>query len=278
MAQCIQPYKVLLANGNEHPVRCGKCPTCYQARASEWGVRLMEEERVSKSAHFVTFTYDNDHVHITEKGFMGLNKDDMQKYFKRLRKHHVGNAKSEIRYYCVGEYGGRTNRPHYHALIFNADEQLIQDAWAIDKIPLGQVFFGTVQNESVGYCLKYMTKVSKIGTQYWDDRIPQFSLMSKGIGKSYIERMIFWHRDDLENRMYIPLPGNIKATMPRYYKERIYLDTEREDIGWITLRRGLDEMEKMLTRYGDKLSKQYELAKRASFNVMKQNFLNTSKI
>lgn len=179
MAQCIQPYKVLLPNGNEQPVRCGKCPTCYASRASEWSVRLMEEESISETSHFVTFTYDNDNVHITEKGFMGLNKDDIQKYFKRLRKAHVGNAKSSIRYYCVGEYGGRTQRPHYHALIFNADEQLIEDAWSIKGKKLGQVFFGTVTGNSVGYCLKYMTKVSKIGLSHWDDRIPQFALMSK---------------------------------------------------------------------------------------------------
>lgn len=278
MAQCIQPYRVLLPNGNEQPVRCGKCPTCYASRASEWSVRLMEEESISKTSHFVTFTYDNDNVHLTENGFMGLNKNDIQKYFKRLRKAHVGNAKSSIRYYCVGEYGGRTKRPHYHALIFNADEQLIEDAWSIKGKKLGQVFFGTVTGNSVGYCLKYMTKVSKIGLSYLDDRIPQFALMSKGLGASYIEKMIFWHRDDLENRMYIPLQDGKKATMPRYYKERIYFNTEREDIGWITLRRSLDEMEKLLTKHGDKLSRQLQESKRVAFDVMKHNYLSTSKL
>lgn len=66
--------------------------------------------------------------------------------------------------------------------------------------------------------------------------------------------------------------------MPRYYKERIYFNTEREEIGWITLRRSLDEMEKMLTKHGDKLSRQIAEAKRVAFDVMKNNYLQTCKI
>lgn len=78
--------------------------------------------------------------------------------------------------------------------------------------------------------------------------------------------------------MYIPLQDGKKATMPRYYKERIYFNTEREDIGWITLRRSLDEMEKMLTKHGDKLSRQLQESKRVAFDVMKHNYLTTSKL
>ena len=42
--------------------------------------------------------------------------------------------------------------------------------------------------------------------------------------------MVAWHRADLNNRMYVNLQGNKKASMPRYYKDRIYTQLEREQI------------------------------------------------
>lgn len=55
--------------------------------------------------------------------------------------------------------------------------------------------------------------------------------MSKGLGASYLsERMVRWHKADLENRMYVNLEGGKKCTMPRYYKERMYSEAERKKI------------------------------------------------
>lgn len=39
-----------------------------------------------------------------------------------------------------------------------------------------------------------------------------------------------WHKNDLENRMYVPLLDNKKASMPRYYKDKLYSDQERQII------------------------------------------------
>ena len=54
------------------------------------------------------------------KGKFGvLVKSDLQKFFKRLRK-HISYALPSllIKYFACGEYGSRTFRPHFHAVVF----------------------------------------------------------------------------------------------------------------------------------------------------------------
>jgi hypothetical protein len=135
----------------------------------------MQEEKHSTSAWFITLTYDTKYVPITSNGFMSLAKRDPQLFMKRLRKAHPKG--SNLKYYLCGEYGSDTRRPHYHAVIFNADVTLISDAWG-----LGNVHYGSVTQASVGYTLKYMCKPRIIPIHQRDDRVPEFSLMSKGSG------------------------------------------------------------------------------------------------
>lgn len=175
---CYTPFCVK-KDDREYSVPCGKCPQCTARRVSGWSFRLMEEEKVSTSAHFITLTYDTNHIHITPNGFMGLKKRDVQLFFKRLRKAHgksLAFKGKRIKYYACGEYGGRSMRPHYHIILFNAEIELIQSAWQ-----LGQVHYGKVSGASVGYTLKYISKPSKIPLHRNDDRVREFALMSKGL-------------------------------------------------------------------------------------------------
>lgn len=155
------------------PVPCGKCADCLKRRVSGWSFRLMNEEKKSSSAFFLTLTYDTKHVDITKNGFMTLNKKHMQDFMKRLRKRN----QEKLKYFLVGEYGGKTKRPHYHLILFNAVLDTVQPAWE-----LGSVHYGLVTGASVGYTLKYMMKPSKIPMHKNDDRLKEFSLMSKGLG------------------------------------------------------------------------------------------------
>lgn len=110
---------------------------------------------------------------------MSLRKTDIQLFFKRLRKSKSGNGKSDIKYYVCGEYGGKTNRPHYHAIIFNCPLELYQNAWN-----QGAIHYGFISEASVGYTLKYMCKPSRIPMHNRDDRQPEFSLMSKDLART----------------------------------------------------------------------------------------------
>lgn len=240
MAECQTPFtRRDKFTGESRAVPCGKCPNCCARRTSAWSFRLMQEEKVSTSAHFITLTYDTSHVPLTENGYMSLEKRGVQLFLKRLRKLHPATTPT-IKYYAVGEYGGKTKRPHYHIIIYNADITLLQPAW-----PLGQIHYGTVSGASIGYTLKYMSKKRQIPAHRNDDRVPEFALMSKGLGANYLTpAMVKWHYRDLLNRMYCALLDGKKISMPRYYKQILYSDEERKAIGFNARLKQLNDLVK----------------------------------
>lgn len=227
MGRCLTPYDVKREGRTTIKVPCSRCPECKKRRVSGWSFRLMQEYKICESALFITLTYDSQHVEFTKNKFLNLNKKHVQKFFKRLRKAQFGNEGGNIRYYACGEYGGKTFRPHYHIILFNADINLISPAWN-----LGNVHFGQVNEASVGYTLKYINKSSRIPLHQNDDRQKEFSLMSKGIGKNYLnDKMIRWHKQVLPERVFCNLKDGKKIAMPRYYKDKIYTKEEMEKIG-----------------------------------------------
>lgn len=213
--KCITPLTIRNKENKSIPVECGKCPECIKKRTSQWSFRLRQEGDASASAFFITLTYDTKHVEMTPKGFMTLYPEHVTLWLKRLRK--ISAAK--LKYYYVGEYGGKTERPHYHMIIYNAKPEDIENTWNY-----GAVHYGTVTGASIGYTLKYMIKDGLIPKHKNDDRLPEFSRMSKGIGISYLTAdIMYWHADKrtLLQRLCCEIDGK-KVPMPRYYKLRIY--------------------------------------------------------
>jgi hypothetical protein len=193
----------------------------------------MKEGDVSETALFVTLTYDTKYVPISENGFMTLDKSAVQLFMKRLRK----DSDRKLKYYAIGEYGGKRHRPHYHLILFNADPEKVEKAWSYytpggRRSSLGNVYIGTVTGASIGYVLKYMQKLPRKKQHERDDRIKEFSLMSKGLGANYVtDAMKKWHSNSLLERNYVPMLDNKKIAMPRYYKDRIYSETQKLQIG-----------------------------------------------
>lgn len=187
-------------------------------------IRINEEMKISSSAWFVTLTYDEDNVIYGNNGKMTLYKKDLQDWFKRLRFHYHKKHKQRLRYYAVGEYGSKTHRPHYHAIIFNLNDEevetLVHSTWGkgfVKVLPL--------TNGGVGYVLKYLSKQHKKD----DDKEPVFSLMSKGIGKNYITNIaIEFHNRTFDYCYYSE--NSYKKTLPRYYKKKIYSEEKYKDI------------------------------------------------
>ncbi|AXH73471.1 MAG: replication initiator protein [Microviridae sp.] len=250
---CLKPLTICNRQTQELVrVICGSCPVCVRKRASSWSFRLVNEDFRSLSSYFITLTYDQNIVYpstllgenskcykrhsishpgiLKKSGYLGLIPNDLQLFFKRLRKTgQIKGCTSEqrIKYYAVGEYGSKTERPHYHAIVFNADRERIIKAWRF-----GNVYFGSVTGASVGYVLKYLTKECNIPKHKNDDRARGFARMSKELGIGYLSQaMKSWHLADLENRMYCLADDGTKMTMPRYYKEKIYNEAQKMYIG-----------------------------------------------
>jgi len=213
---CLTPLSVKeKLSGKTVAVPCGRCPVCVKRRASAWSFRLMQQEKISTSAVFLTLTYGDKKIQRSKNGFLSLCKKDLQVFFKQLRKLHepafskpprkyvcpIAPGKrrfffpGRIKYYAVGEYGSTTMRPHYHVILFNASQKLIQDAWSKFNHELGVyehlggVHYGTVTGASVGYTLKYVSKEKRVPAHSNDDRQPEFCLVSKGIGLNFLRQL-----------------------------------------------------------------------------------------
>lgn len=203
---------------SHYKVPCGQCNDCLQARANSWLVRLRSHMKDTFSSYFVTLTYENPPR--TYNGLYTAKKDDIQRYFKRLRKIETDN--NNIKYYAVSEYGEQYQRPHYHAIIFNVnDRRSILRAWAPNDILIGQVHIGDVTSASIKYVSGYIGKKIGIPQYDYDDRVPEFSLMSKGLGLNAENYIGDFLRDTLTP--YVMLDG-IKYPIPRYYKEKLKLN------------------------------------------------------
>lgn len=128
----------------EHEVRsyydvpCGHCVGCRQDQSLEWSNRLLMESLYHDSVYFITLTYCDEYVRNTiyvddstgeVRTKPTLCKKDFQDFMKRLR---YKFSESKIRFYCAGEYGEDTDRPHYHAIIFGLPED------KLNLIPCGR--------------------------------------------------------------------------------------------------------------------------------------------
>lgn len=85
--------------------KCGKCDECRLERVRNWTYKIWLENLKYNQSCFVTLTYADN-----EKG-KNLNKNDLVKFIKRLRK------KYSFKYFGVGEYGEKKGRAHYHLIL-----------------------------------------------------------------------------------------------------------------------------------------------------------------
>lgn len=224
-------YNSFVLKDTGQKTACGKCVLCLKRRVSGWSKRLLEHDKLqSVPSHFITLTYDSIHVPITENGLLTLSApaegvaSHLQAFFKRLRKAHPPGT--EIKYFAVGEYGDRTDRPHYHVILFGSQLSKIQPAWWY-----GKVHYGQVQPASVAYSLTYIFKRGHVPAFEGDDRSKERAYISKGLGLGYLtDEMRLWHKADLKERMYLNIEGGKKIAMPRYYKLKLYSDEERKII------------------------------------------------
>lgn len=224
MARCISPILVRNANRRDY-VPCGKCNNCLQTKRASWSFRLLQELKTAHTARFLSFTYDDKTIpYNPESGEQSLCKRDVQLFFKRLRKEQAKISKHSIRYYTVGEYGTKTSRPHYHSIMFNLDNSLVNDLPEIWQN--GICYVGEVNIASIHYTTKYV--INRTGNDY-EGREAPFALMSRrpGIGFNYVDTHRQWHRDDL--RTYTQVNG-IKQALPRYYREKMFEPWEREHL------------------------------------------------
>jgi len=193
-------------------VPCGKCLQCRIKKRKEWGLRMIHELDDYKKSCFITLTYDDDNI----PEFRSLKKHDLQKFFKRVRKAYPG----KIKYFACGEYGDKTQRPHYHAIIFGisitkADKLILNTAW-----PYGHIFYGLAEPDSINYVAQYIDKKysGDLAKNEYEKKHREsvFRFSSNGLGLNYVYK----NADRLLDTGYITLWGK-KLSLPRYYIKKL---------------------------------------------------------
>lgn len=162
---CKKPIKV-----RGITVGCGQCLPCRINKRREWTHRIMLEAKTHAKNCFITLTYSPENY--PKDG--SLVPEDLQKYLKRLRK---AVAPSKVRYFAVGEYGDRSDRPHFHIACFGLgmdDADVIDSCWGY-----GFTYTGTLTLDSAQYVAGYVTKkMTKKDDPRLNGRYPEFSRMS----------------------------------------------------------------------------------------------------
>lgn len=236
--QCNRPVWVRSRNGLRREVPCGNCLGCRISRAREWATRCIHEASLYRSSGFVSLTYSDDNV----PADASVSKDELQRFFKRLREVHSGEP---LRYYASGEYGELRGRPHYHAVIFGISpcvcgewpehlkgklqlarcgcpgREEVMSAWKLGGVSrVTEVCY-----ESARYTADYVGKSWTGGKakEAYGKRAMPFQLMSKGIGRGFA----LANEAQLRQNLGVTVRG-VPVGLPRYYSRKLGIEVQRE--------------------------------------------------
>lgn len=212
--------------------------------AQQWSIRIMHERQQHDLCCFLTLTY-NDHYLPNPPT---LVKRHFQTFMKRLRKYIWSQHKHlpkelhpKIKYYMCGEYGGKTHRPHYHAILFGvnfSDKKFRKFSGGGDRLftsekldelwGLGHCWIGNVTYQSAGYVARYCMK--KVNGNLADEH---YSYVNKETGeiaillKEYMAASnrlgldhFLEHKTEMYRRDSVIVNGK-EAPIPKYYDRKL---------------------------------------------------------
>lgn len=191
--------------------------------------RLLLESRGHEKSCFVTTTYRDETVPV------GISSDgvpvqilvpsDLKEFLVRLRT-RCGHP---FRYYAVGEYGAKSKRPHYHAIMFGMSPEeldhrnLLSETWA-----KGYVLGAECNLDTMAYVAHYCTKKMTVeGDERLDGRPPEFARMSlkPGLGAGAVKWLSKYYETQ-GGAMYLAEYGDVSRTfrfMGRIYPFDYYI-------------------------------------------------------
>lgn len=233
-------------------IPCGKCIGCRLDYSRAWADRCMLELQQHEESWFLTLTYDDEHLSVSEKTdpesgeikeYASLERRDIQLFMKRLRK-ALPKDHPHIKYFCAGEYGPKTRRPHYHMIIFGLhipDLEIYKrvsgpgsasgyfyynSLWLSNIWKNGHVVIGEVNWDTCAYTARYILKkqYGDIAHALYDEYgiLPEFTTMSlrPAIGREFY--------DQNKTRLYamdhisISTPEGGRQVRPSRYFDKLF--------------------------------------------------------
>jgi len=232
---------------------------------------------------FITLTYDDKHMPPGQT----LVKKHLQDFYRSLRQKGFN-----FRYFSAGEYGEKTNRPHYHAILFGIDfhedrrkhsgnaqgNTLFVSPTLTDTWSHGHCLIGSCNYQTAAYISRYVLK--KITGKQADENyvrvnpstgeifhlLPEFALMSlkPGIGAAWYDK----YKSDAFPSDFLVHQGK-KHPVPRYYTNK--LSTENATMHQaIKRKRKADQLDHSSESTPDRLAAR-ETVKKSKINMLKRS-------
>lgn len=174
------------------PQPCGQCLHCRINKRRTWAHRIVLESLNHTSNSFVTLTYrpedmPGEFMH-PETGQIfaagSVNPWHHETFMKDLRYHFMKETGKTVRFYAIGEYGDKLERPHYHYALFGFPRcsdgaryvghrfipcgcpscKFLSDRWQ-----KGNIFAGDLTLESASYIAEYVNKKLTTASDYRQD-------------------------------------------------------------------------------------------------------------
>lgn len=266
---------------------CGQCIGCRLERSRQWAMRCVHEASLYEQNCFITLTYAPQNL--PEHG--SLKVEHFQLFMKRLRSKF---SDSKIRFFHCGEYGERSARPHYHALLFNFDFKDKQQHTVINDNPIytsqelfklwpqGFSTIGALNFETAAYtaryCLKkvtgkgalsHYTEFSPETGEITKERSPEYTTMSRrpGIGRHWFDRF----KSDVFPDDEVVLRGK-QLKPPKYYSS-LFEHQDPAEHALMKGRRKKAQKTQQKNNTPDRLAVREEIQK-TKIKMLKRNYEN----
>lgn len=232
-----QPPKADDENLKEIEVPCGWCIECRKRKAREWSIRLQEEIKqktylngVEQQPLFITLTLSDEKAkEITEKYNLDTVNELAKKCIRLMLERYRKKHKKSFKHWFTTELGEKNGRIHLHGIMWcNMTQEEIEKLWGYGFIYIGEY----VSARSINYITNYSMKINKENPHY-----KPIILCSKGMGISFITNEILKLKGYNGERTsdYYTLTTGKRVALPKYYRNKIYSEEEREKLYKIAL-------------------------------------------
>jgi len=214
-------------------IPCGNCIECKKQRYNEWRIRIIEEFKTDPTAQFVTLTMNTESlrelvndIHDKRPNTYGYKLDNAvatiatRRFLERWRK----KTGKSVKHWLVTELGQEnTEHLHLHGFIWTQDKEMIETTWKYGFVWIGKY----VSAKTASYVTKYLLKTDHLHPHY-----KPIILTTPGIGKGYIHTRRAgnnrWKGKETFDQ-YIA-PNGQRSALPKYYREKLYTEAQREQI------------------------------------------------
>lgn len=178
---------------------CGKCSPCRKTAGRNKAILAQKEGLTHEKSCFITLTYRTENL----PAGGALDRSHWQAFAKRFRERLRDYGHPPIRFFYCGEYGTKSLRPHFHALVYGYDfsadrkrfkgsgERTLYRSRELESLwTFGHSSIGSVTYASAAYVASYIVKKS---TKH-AERIklanlpPEFARGSNYLGRAWLRK------------------------------------------------------------------------------------------